>query len=114
MQSTTDRRQMILEYLLEHRKTTRKELSNRFGVSMRTIERDIIVLSCSYPIDTQQGGAGGIFIAEGYRLGMKYLTEEQSSVLEEISKNLTGENLLIVKSIINTFKNPLLKKHDYI
>ena len=65
MQSTTDRRQMILEYLLDNRHATRKELAEKFGVSTRTIERDVIVLSCSYPIDAQQGGGGGIFIAEG-------------------------------------------------
>ena len=106
MKSMTDRRQMILEYLLEHRKTTRKELSNRFGVSLRTIERDIIVLSCSYPIDTQQGGAGGIFIADGYRLGMKYLSEEQLSLLERLSQNLCEEDFDVMKSILKTFKRP--------
>ena len=106
MQSTTDRRQMILEYLLDNKRTTRMELSNRFGVSLRTIERDVIVLSCSYPIETQQGGGGGIFIAEGYRLGMKYLTEEQASLLERISETLSGEDLSIVKSIIKTFRRP--------
>ena len=106
MQSTTDRRQMILEYLLDNKRTTRMELANRFGVSLRTIERDVIVLSCSYPIETQQGGGGGIFIAEGYRLGMKYLTEEQASLLERISETLSGEDLSIVKSIIKTFRRP--------
>ena len=106
MQSTTDRRQMILEYLLDNKRTTRMELANRFGVSLRTIERDVIVLSCSYPIETLQGGGGGIFIAEGYRLGMKYLTEEQASLLERISETLSGEDLSIVKSIIKTFRRP--------
>ena len=105
MKSTTDRRQMILEYLLEHRKTTRKELSNRFGVSLRTIKRDIIVLSYSQPIDTQQGGAGGIFIADGYRLGMKYLSQEQLSLLEILSQNLCEEDFNIMKSIFKTFKS---------
>ena len=109
MQSTTDRRQMILEYLLDNKRTTRMELANRFGVSLRTVERDVIVLSCSYPIETQQGGGGGIFIAEGYRLGMKYLTEEQVLLLEKISKGLTGEDLVIMKSILKTFKKHITK-----
>ena len=60
MKNTSERRQMILEYLLEHRETTRFELSNHFNVSLRTIERDILILSCSYPIITIQGGGGGI------------------------------------------------------
>ena len=104
MKSTTDRRQMILEHLLDNRHATRKELADKFGVSTRTIERDVIVLSCSYPIDTQQGGGGGIFIAEGYRLGMRYLTEEQSSLLEKLSKTLCGEELTVMNSIIKTFR----------
>ena len=45
MKNTSERRQMILEYLLEHRETTRFELSNHFNVSLRTIERDILILS---------------------------------------------------------------------
>ena len=106
MQSTTDRRQMILEHLLDNRHATRKELADKFGVSTRTIERDIIVLSCSYPIDTQQGGGGGIFIADGYRLGMKYLTEEQLTLLVKISNSLKREEFDIMNSIIKTFKRP--------
>lgn len=106
MQSTTDRRQMILEHLLDNRHATRKELADKFGVSTRTIERDVIVLSCSYPIDTQQGGGGGIFIAEGYRLGMRYLTEEQARLLEKISNGLIGKEFNIMHSIIKTFKRP--------
>ena len=110
MQSTTDRRQMILECLLDKRHSTRKELAEKFGVSTRTIERDIIVLSCSYPIETQQGGGGGIFIADGYRLGMKYLTDEQVTLLERLSCKLSGEEQTIMQSIIKCFKNPLLNK----
>lgn len=108
MQTTTDRRQMILEHLLDNRHATRKELAEKFGVSTRTIERDVIVLSCSYPIDTQQGGGGGIFIAEGYRLGMKYLTEEQFLLLEKLSQNLSCDELNIMNGIIKTFKSPLM------
>ena len=110
MQSTTDRRQMILEYLLDNKRTTRMELANRFGVSLRTIERDVIVLSCSYPIETQQGGGGGIFIAEGYRLGMKYLTCDQLQLLKRLSENLSGDELVIIDSIIKTFKHPIESK----
>ncbi len=106
MQSAMDRRQMILEHLLDNRHTTRKELGGKFGVSTRTIERDIIVLSCSYPIDTQQGGGGGIFIAEGYRLGMKYLSDEQTELLERICGCLESRDLKLMKDILKTFKRP--------
>lgn len=51
----------ILKYLCSRRSTNRQELSYRFGVSLRTTERDLLVLECSYPIYTTQGG-GGIFM----------------------------------------------------
>ncbi len=106
MKNTSERRQMILEYLLEHRETTRFELSNHFNVSLRTIERDILILSCSYPIITIQGGGGGIKIADGYRLGMKYLSESQAALLEQLSETLSGKDLEIMQSIIKIFSKP--------
>lgn len=106
MKNTSERRQMILEYLLEHRETTRFELSNHFTVSLRTIERDILILSCSYPIITIQGGGGGIKIADGYRLGMKYLSESQAALLEQLSETLSGKDLEIMQSILKIFSKP--------
>ena len=106
MKNTSERRQMILEYLLEHRETTRFELSNHFNVSLRTIERDILILSCSYPIITIQGGGGGIKIADGYRLGMKYLSESQAALLEQLSETLSGKDLEIMQSIFKIFSKP--------
>jgi predicted DNA-binding transcriptional regulator YafY len=106
MKNTSERRQMILEYLLEHRETTRFELSNHFNVSLRTIERDILILSCSYPIITIQGGGGGIKIADGYRLGMKYLSESQAALLEQLSETLSCKDLEIMQSILKIFSKP--------
>ena len=106
MKNTSERRQMILEYLLEHKETTRFELSNHFNVSLRTIERDILILSCSYPIITIQGGGGGIKIADGYRLGMKYLSESQAALLEQLSETLSGKDLEIMQSILKMFSKP--------
>lgn len=106
MKNTSERRQTILEYLLEHRETTRFELSNHFNVSLRTIERDILILSCSYPIITIQGGGGGIKIADGYRLGMKYLSESQAALLEQLSETLSGKDLEIMQSILKIFSKP--------
>ena len=97
MKNTSERRQMILEYLLEHRETTRFELFNHFNVSLRTIERDILILSCSYPIIT---------IADGYRLGMKYLSESQAALLEQLSETLSGKDLEIMQSILKIFSKP--------
>ena len=110
MRGTLERRRSILNYLLEVRKTTRAELSDRYDVSLRTIERDIIILSCSYPIFTIQGGKGGIRIADGYYIGIRYLTVSQLALLERLSTSLTGEDLLLMREIIKTFRRPALQR----
>ena len=106
MTSTTERRQLVLEYLLNHRCTTLNALCMEFQVSMSTLRRDILILSCSYPITTMQGGGGGIKIADGYRLGMKYFTAEQTDLLKKLSETLSGHELLTMQSILKTFSNP--------
>ena len=107
MTSTTERRQLVLEYLLNHRFTTLSTLCMEFGVSMSTMRRDILILSCSYPITTIQGGGGGIRIADGYRLGMKYMTSKQTFLLEKLSELLSGDELVTMQGILKTFSNPI-------
>ena len=52
MQSAIERRQQVLEAISDRRTERIENLASEFGVSRRTIERDILVLSCSYPIVT--------------------------------------------------------------
>ena len=59
-----ERRQKILEVLCLRRHDTYRNLAHEFNVSTGTIRRDIVVLTCSYPIETVQGGHGGIRVAE--------------------------------------------------
>ena len=108
MKNTTERRQLILDYLLECRRTNLKSLCGEFQVSMSTIRRDITVLSCSHPIITMQGGDGGIRIADGYKLGKKYFTEKQTALLEKLSQNLEGEDLATKKEILCMFRQPVM------
>lgn len=75
MKSTAERRQLILEALCDRRRDTVENLATEFDVSHRTIRNDILVLSCSYPVYTVQGNGGGIFVAEGFRLGRRYLDD---------------------------------------
>lgn len=107
MTATTDRRMQILEILLERRNVKVNTLMIEFNVSRSTILRDVQVLSCSYPILTIPGSSGGIRVANGFRLGMKYLTVEQSNLLENLSSELTGRELAIMQAILETFTRPV-------
>lgn len=111
MRCTAERRYEILKYLCSRRSTNRQELSYRFGVSLRTIERDLLVLECSYPIYTTQGG-GGIHTMDGFKFGMIYLSEKQKNLLVRLLMNLTGEDRQIMQDIIQTFSMPERKKQN--
>ena len=87
MQSAIERRQRIIEILNERRYEKRKNLAFELNVSSRTIERDIEVLACSYPIDTKVGKAGCIYVQDGFDLYERYLTAKQYGVLEELKCN---------------------------
>lgn len=103
MTATNDRRMQILFVLIHRKSDTMKHLASEFGVSRMTIFRDIQVLSCSHPITTSLGGAGGVSIDENYHLGMRYLSEPQRALLVRLSESLTGEDAAIMQSILRSF-----------
>lgn len=104
--SANDRRMEILDFLLIKRRTSLSELQERFSISRSTAKRDIQELMRSYPIDPQQGGGGGIFLADGYRLGMKYFSDSQKELLDKLSETLTGDELATMQGILKTFSKP--------
>lgn len=71
-------------YLLLNKKTiTAKELATYFEVSLRTIYRDIELLSTAgIPVYTKQGKGGGISLVDTYVLNKSLLSEqEQNEIL---------------------------------
>lgn len=69
----------ITTILLNRKTVTATELAERFGVSTRTIYRDIDVLSTSgVPVVSMQGANGGISILEDYTLNRTSLSEKES------------------------------------
>ena len=98
-----ERRMALLEVLCLRRHDTRENLAFEFGVSKRTIEYDVQILSANYPIFSVQGKGGGIYVMEGYELHKKYLTDKQSEVLRELAVTLSEENKRVVLSILKDF-----------
>jgi len=76
----------IVYILLGRRSVTARELAERFGVSARTIYRDIDVLSLSgIPVYTEQGKNGGISLLPDYVLDKSILSEtEQTEILSAL------------------------------
>ena len=113
MQSAIDRRNVILEILSDRRYTTRNELASELEVSKRTIERDIEVLSCSAPIYTVQGGAGGIRVADGWYLSRRYLHGDQEALLRKLMEGLQPEDQKTMQSILTAFAKPTTPKEAH-
>ena len=54
MKVTTERRQLMIEYICQVRYTTRPILMREFNISKNTVVRDLEILMCSYPIETSK------------------------------------------------------------
>lgn len=109
--TANERRKMLLERLCVRRHETRENFAAEFGVSLRTIERDVVWLITEYPVITTRGCGGGIGVEDWYKPDMKYLTDQQVELLEELLPTLTESKATVMQSILDTF-NPRRKKKD--
>lgn len=110
MRSPSERRMSIIETLSERRSDSIDNLAFEFGVSRRTMRNDIEILSLSFPLYTIPGPRGGVFVADGFSLGKRYLTTEQTDLLMRLIPTLSGSDADIMKSILQTFGLPKRKK----
>jgi predicted DNA-binding transcriptional regulator YafY len=75
----------ITTILLNKKTVTATELAGRFGVSTRTIYRDIDVLSVSgVPVYSSQGANGGISILEDYTVSRAVLSGSERAALDSV------------------------------
>ena len=110
MQSAVDRRQRIIELLHIRRHEKVDNFAFEFQVCRRTIERDLQVLACSYPLNAKKGKGGCVYVEEGFDLYKQYLSEKQTNVLEKLLKETSGDDAATIQSILNSFGRR--KKHE--
>ena len=78
----------IIYLLMNKDRVTAKELAERFGVSTRTIYRDIDTISLAgIPVYTEKGKGGGISLLPDFVLNKSILSEEEQG---EILASLQG------------------------
>jgi len=107
----------IVTILLNRKTVTAKELANRFGVSTRTIYRDIDALSCAgVPVYTNRGNSGGIALLEDYTLNKALLSKSESEglllAIKAMGATSYPEAGAILDKIGSIFKGN--KAHDWI
>ncbi len=108
----------ILLFLMKNNKTTMDELSKKFNVSKRTIQRDLDKLSVlGIPIISKRGNDGGIILDRHYLLSNIVLTvPEYKSIITSL---YIGENIVeniksisILKKLFLVDRYRLEKLHD--
>lgn len=113
---TSERRMEIMRTLCKLRYETVENLAFKFGVSERTVRRDIEALSRNNPIYTLSGRyKGGVYVMEGYTMDRMYMNGSELNVLrkladtEQVKNILTIDEQKILKSIIMYYAKPILK-----
>lgn len=114
---TAERRYEIMKTLCRRRYDTIRNLASEFGVSMRTVQRDIEALSRTEPIYTQFGKyGGGVYVMEGYSMDRMYMKEQELGVLQKLyiaaDENcslLTDDEKKLLKSLISQYSKPRIK-----
>ena len=100
----TERRQALLEIICERRHEKMDNLAFELGVSRKTIMRDVLELSISYPIYTAAGRHdSGVFVEDDYYLGKKYLSEKQKKLLVTMRENCNENQKKTRLAMINKF-----------
>lgn len=115
---TAERRYEIMKILCRHRYETMSNLASELGVSVRTIQRDIEILSRAEPIYTQSGKyGGGVYVAGGYSMERMYMKERELDVLrklyiaaDEQGSLLTDDEKSLLLSLISQYSKPKIKQ----
>lgn len=99
-----ERRMAIWRSLCCHRSMTVARLAAEYGVSVRTIYYDVQRLSLAYPIETVRGRyTACIKIPDWYKPNPNVYTPAQIDFLMKLKANMTGNDLILIDSIIEQF-----------
>ena len=98
-----ERRHVMIKELSDRRRETRGNFAVEFQVSLRTTDNDLIYLSQEYPIYTDRGRGGGIYVDKDFYLNQRYLSKTQKELLLRLKDTLEGEDRRIMENILKTF-----------
>lgn len=100
-----DRLLNMVVLLVNRKRIKAKELAEHFGISVRTVYRDVdTICQAGIPVITYPGLNGGLGIAEGYRLDRTVLSEEELAsvmvALKSVSTSLGDTHTTAVQQKI--------------
>ena len=107
---TAERRLEILKYLCKYRRATMPQLAEMFGVSVRTIQRDILEIEATFhvPLDVRCGKYdGGVFVIGDYSFDRAYMHDEELKLLAKVRDmvrdRLSDQENALLYQIIKTY-----------
>lgn len=118
---TAERRSEILKILCRRRHETIPRLAVEFGVSERTIRRDIEALSLTAPLYTQQGRYdGGVYVMDGYSADRMYFSERETNVMRRLIEDaeamgycrIDASELRILKELLAAYSKPTVNTEN--
>lgn len=110
----TDRLFEITTILINKGSVTAQQLAERFGVSTRTIYRDIDTLSSTgVPVHTNKGHGGGIQLLEDYTLSKALLSDSDREHLLLAIKTLQSTQYPEIDGVLEKMSALFKKLPDY-
>ncbi len=112
----SERRFQIIWLLCRRRHETMKNMSREFGVSVRTIRRDINIIGNTIPIYIQYGRYnGGVYLMDHYCMDKLYMTESELDLLRRLRAVCTSSfdqhDQELLDHIIHQYAKP--RRTDY-
>jgi len=98
----------IIYLLLSKERVTARELSERFGVSTRTIYRDIDIISLAgIPVYTEKGKGGGISLLPDFVLSKSVFSDKEQneilSMLHGLAQIRSGDSAQVLQKLSAIF-----------
>lgn len=116
-----DRLLSIVVYLLNHEITSARSLAERYGVSIRTIQRDMESLELAgIPIYSVQGAEGGYALVDSFKMDRQLLDSDDfyfiltalQRVEETLADGSAGDTLEKIKSLLPDQGRDLLNQRN--
>lgn len=101
--TSKQRRHAIVEVLSTGRRVSMRELSERFGVTRRTIRLDIDFITKFYNLDISKGHKGGVLMVGSLGFDHQMLTYSEQSLLEKLQVIVSEEDANTLQRIILKF-----------
>lgn len=113
-----DRRHELTKVLCRRRHESISNLATEFGVSPRTIQRDIVALSTSIPVYTKPGKhGGGVYILDDFVMERMYMSAQEIALLKKLrlaaerdSALVNADELSLLQSLISQYTQPKTAK----